>query len=279
MSELACETDWRQRILIGGFAPATLHDWPGRQTATIFLRGCPWRCAYCHNPQLQRRGREPGLCWADIEARLNDPRTALEGVVFSGGEACVDRHLPDAIAAVAAMGFRVGLHTNGAYPDRLAAILPLLDWVGFDLKTDYDHYDALTGAPGSGARASESARLIVASGIEHEFRLTWHHSIMTEEAALLAGHFAHYLGARRFVLQQFRPEGVRPDAQPGVSDVPMHLIAALAALFEDFALRRELCGLAEPLACTSDRIRGGNTDRSAITSAPADDQSRPFDQH
>ncbi len=102
---------------------------------------------------------------------------------------------------------------------------------------------------------------------------------MTEEAALLAGHFAHHLGARRFVLQQFRPEGVRPDTQPGASDVPMHLITALAAQFEDFALRRELCGLAEPLACVPERIPNENTDRSAITSAPADDQSRPFDQH
>lgn len=30
----------------------SLHDGPGIRT-TVFLKGCPLRCAWCHNPESQ----------------------------------------------------------------------------------------------------------------------------------------------------------------------------------------------------------------------------------
>ena len=44
----------------------SLHDGPGIRTA-VFLKGCPLRCQWCHNPESQSRGREisfrgRGLC-------------------------------------------------------------------------------------------------------------------------------------------------------------------------------------------------------------------------
>lgn len=35
----------------------SLHDGPGIRTA-VFLKGCPLRCQWCHNPESQSRGRE-----------------------------------------------------------------------------------------------------------------------------------------------------------------------------------------------------------------------------
>lgn len=35
----------------------SLHDGPGIRTA-VFLKGCPLRCVWCHNPESQSRGRE-----------------------------------------------------------------------------------------------------------------------------------------------------------------------------------------------------------------------------
>lgn len=34
-----------------------MHDGPGVRTV-VFLKGCPLRCAWCHNPEMQRSGRE-----------------------------------------------------------------------------------------------------------------------------------------------------------------------------------------------------------------------------
>lgn len=35
----------------------SLHDGPGIRT-TVFLKGCPLRCIWCHNPETWKRGRE-----------------------------------------------------------------------------------------------------------------------------------------------------------------------------------------------------------------------------
>lgn len=235
---------WSQRILLGGFTPLTAVDWPGRQAATIFLSGCPWRCPYCHNPRLQRRQRDSLLAWETIMETLCARRQVIDGVVFSGGEPTADSTLPEAVAAVKALGFPIGLHTSGAYPERLTKVLPLLDWVGFDLKTDYASYDALTGARGSAARVTQSARQIVASGVAHEFRLTWHHEVLSEDAAVLAAHFAQHLGARRFVLQEYRVDGVADGTGLAPhAPIPARVVAQVRGLFADCEVRGEICGL------------------------------------
>ncbi len=54
--------------------------------------------------------------------------------MFSGGEPTAHAELGAAIDAVRALGFDIGLHTSGAYPRRLARVLPKIDWVGIDVK-------------------------------------------------------------------------------------------------------------------------------------------------
>ncbi|SDE68599.1 anaerobic ribonucleoside-triphosphate reductase activating protein [Rhodospira trueperi] len=203
-------------LRVGGLARFSTVDWPDRLTATVFLRGCPWRCPYCHNPDLLTAdGPGEDIPWADVLAFLEQRRGLLDGVVVSGGEPTAQRGLSDALDAVRALGFAVGLHTGGPWPDRLAAVLPPLDWVGFDVKAPFEEYAAITGVPGSGERARDSLRRLIASGVPFEARTTVHPALL-EAAALdrLADDLAA-MGVRDLVLQHARPTAALPTDPDG----------------------------------------------------------------
>lgn len=157
---------------IGGLTPFTTIDYPGKLAAVLFCQGCPWRCGYCHNQHLLPFKKQVVIVWQDLLQLLEQRRGLLDAVVFSGGEPTMQPSLPVALEEVRGMGFLTGLHTGGAYPDRLAACLPHLDWVGMDLKATFELYDEITGVAGSGNAAEQSALLLRQSGVSHQFRTT-----------------------------------------------------------------------------------------------------------
>ncbi|MBI2313896.1 MAG: anaerobic ribonucleoside-triphosphate reductase activating protein [Betaproteobacteria bacterium] len=228
-------------LAIGGITPLSTTDYPGRLAAVVFCQGCAWHCRYCHNTHLIPRRVENVLRWSAARGFLERRRGLLDAVVFSGGEPTLQARLPDALADARAMGFKVGLHTAGSYPVKLAAALPLVDWVGMDVKAPFDCYDRVTQARGSGRRARESAELLIGSGVDHEFRTTVHPALLGAEDLLGLADSLAALGATRFVLQEFRPTGCRDTElldsterfTPGEG-----LLAALGSRFADFTVRR-----------------------------------------
>ena len=188
-------------------------DWPGELVATVFCQGCPWRCGYCHNTHLLQADRPGEVAWRSVTEFLRQRIGLLDGVVFSGGEPTLQHGLAAAMRETRALGFRVGLHTAGPYPDRLNEVLALVDWVGFDVKAPFDDYPRLTGVPGSGARARESLLRLLASGVAYEVRTTVPPDL-PEAATLrnLAGSLAD-LGVAHYALQACRPTGGK-DAHP-----------------------------------------------------------------
>lgn len=199
------------RLVVGGLTPFSTIDYPGRLAAVVFCQGCPWRCSYCHNPQLQQ-STGSGPSWPQLRDWLASRRALLDGVVFSGGEPLVQPGLPAALAEVRAMGFAVGLHTAGIYPRRLAATLPNLDWVGFDVKAPFDDYRVIAGIA-SGHAARRSLQLLLESGVAYELRCTLAPALDSAAIGRLAAELA-CLGAVRLVLQ-----GCRDSDRPGT---PIH---------------------------------------------------------
>jgi pyruvate formate lyase activating enzyme len=197
-------------LRIGGFERWSTCDWSGELTATVFCQGCSWACPYCHNPHL-RPACGGGISWAVVAAFLKTRRGLLDGVVFSGGEPLLQSALHDAMAEVRATGFRIGLHTGGPSPSRFAHVLPLVDWVGFDIKAPFAEYEAVTGASNSGEAALESLMLLLHSGKAYELRTTVHPRLLDDAALLRLNADLAALNVGPTKIQPFRPQGCADD--------------------------------------------------------------------
>ena len=194
-------------LRVGGLARLSTCDWPGELVATVFCQGCPWHCAYCHNPHLLPASSAGPIDWSSVLSFLHARRGLLDGVVFSGGEPTLQAALPEAVATVRSLGFRIGLHTAGPYPDRLSRLLPLLDWIGFDVKASFAEYDRITGVPGSGDVARDSLLRVLASGVAFETRTTVHPDLLTPPMVKRLRNELTSLGVATHTLQPFRALG------------------------------------------------------------------------
>lgn len=217
-------------VKLGGLTPLSLTDFPGALSAVLFCQGCPWACVYCHNPHLMAADAPAGTDWDSVRGFLRRRAGLLDAVVFSGGEPTLQSGLAGAMREVRAMGFRIGLHTAGPYPERLAEVLPLVDWAGFDVKARFEDYDRISGVPGSGDKARESLRLLVESGVDHECRTTVHPSLFTAPELAELSESLVAAGARRHVLQGFRAAGCRDGELNSAADA-----AAVSRLLEEAA--------------------------------------------
>ncbi len=206
-------------LAIAGLVPLSSVDWPDHLVATVFCQGCPWRCPYCQNSDILD-SRTPGILpWADVAELLGRRRGLLDGVVFTGGEALRQEALLPAMAAVGELGLGVGLHTGGAYPRRLAQVLPLADWVGIDIKAAPEDYREAAGFD-AGGKAWRSLDLVLAEAeartggesaagrpFGYEVRLTVFPGAPAERGFSPFLALLREAGVEHFALQQARTQG------------------------------------------------------------------------
>jgi pyruvate formate lyase activating enzyme len=124
-----------------------IHDGPGIRT-TIFLKGCPLRCAWCHNPeshsleiceyQNQTYGKNYSLSalMSEIRKDLIFFEESDGGITFSGGEPLIQLPFLINIAELCKKeGFHLALDTCGYIPlKEFKKIVPLIDLFLYDLK-------------------------------------------------------------------------------------------------------------------------------------------------
>lgn len=230
-----------RELTVGGLVRLSTTDYPDCLSAVVFCQGCAWRCDYCHNPHLQSAHASTPMRWEAVRAFLQTRRALLDAVVFSGGEPTQQPGLLHAMREARAMGFKIGLHTAGSHPRRLAQVLPLLDWVGMDVKAPFSRYAEITGVERSGERARSSVRLILASGVDYEFRTTVHGRQLTRKDVMALAAELTALGARRYALQEFRAEGcLSPELRQSALERQFDetLAGSLEPQFDEFRVRR-----------------------------------------
>lgn len=149
---------------LGGVVPLSTVDWPGMAVTTIFLRGCPRSCWYCHNKELIKPGKPEEVKLKD----LINPK-CISGVVISGGEPLMQ---PQAVSFIAIYahdrGLKVGLETSGYYPEYLSECLGLglIDKVFLDIKETPGRVKSVD------ERGVDSLRACAMAGVPTEVRIT-----------------------------------------------------------------------------------------------------------
>lgn len=162
---------------------AALHDGPGLRTV-VFLKGCPLRCAWCHNPESQKLQPETGrggkvygreMTVAEVMAVVGADRayyrTSGGGLTISGGEPTVQFAFCLALLKAAReAGIETCLDTCGAMTEvQLRELLPWVDVWHFDYKaTGDEQWRQWTGVPGT--RILANLETLVASGARIRLR-------------------------------------------------------------------------------------------------------------
>lgn len=224
---------------VAGLTPLSTIDYPGELSAVVFCQGCPWRCLYCHNPKLQPFETEAQIAWEDVMCFLKRRTGLLDAVVFSGGEPTMHTDLLTVILEARHLGLKVGLHTAGINPSALRSVLPLVDWVGLDIKSEPTGYRRVTGVARSEMAAMQALKLIMDSGVDYEVRTTMHAAFLSEVALLELAQTLSELGVKRYVVQLFRNVGCNSEdialLGPGSLSVSTH--EKLSGLFPFFSVR------------------------------------------
>jgi pyruvate formate lyase activating enzyme len=196
-------------MIISGFQPLSLLDYPGIIASIIFTQGCPFRCVYCHNPELipiQTADADKIIKEEGLLEQLARRKQIVEGVCITGGEPTIHADLPDFIKKVKRLGMLVKLDTNGVNPRMIEKLIKerLVDFFAMDLKHTWERYSDVIGIRQKNVidTCRETFHLIQDSSIPHEFRTTVYSGFHnTEDLEEIAGQLRE---GERYALQEIR---------------------------------------------------------------------------
>ncbi|MFC1571466.1 anaerobic ribonucleoside-triphosphate reductase activating protein [Candidatus Margulisiibacteriota bacterium] len=188
-----------------GVQKTTLIDFPDEVACTLFLGGCNFRCFYCFNPDLVFN-KDAGIKISEAEALefLTERRSFLDGVCLTGGEPLMAG--PELIAflgKVKALGYKIKIDTNGAYPEVLQEMIDkkLIDYIAMDIKAPLGKYSEVAGVAVDLDKIKSSVELIKQSGLKHEFRTTVFSGLTLDDFEAIGKWLS---GSQKYCLQRIK---------------------------------------------------------------------------
>ena len=196
---------------IVGFTETSLLDWHGRIAAVLWIGGCDFSCPFCHNHKVADDDPNlPEVPWEEISRTLQRKRDWYDGVVLTGGEPLMHPEVFELCQRLKDTGQQVKVDTNGSFPYALKTLVEqqLVHAVAMDVKSPLDsRYARAAGRPVDIAPLRRTIRLLLESGIEHEFRCTLVPDLIKpDDIAAIGGAIK---GAQAVALQEYVPKRAR----------------------------------------------------------------------
>ena len=221
---------------IAGFIKTTLLDWDGMVACTVYLAGCNCRCPSCHNASIVANADDAEALDENIIIQyIKDNTDFIDGVVVSGGEPLMNADLPEFLKKLKDTGVKVKIDTNGMYPEMLDSIIgmKLADSVAMDVKASLnERYSAAAGIDVDIGVLKKSIRLILDSGIDHEFRTTAVPVYVKPDD--IRNICSNIKGAKRYRIHQFRNKVTMDAALSVVDPYPESKLTEMAEIAKEY---------------------------------------------
>jgi len=244
-------------MIFKGIQYESLIEWPGKICTVVFVAGCNFRCPYCHNRDLVLAPEKlPDVGEREILKYLRENRNLLDGLMITGGEPLRGRTFKDLIEfikKVKNIGLKVGIETNGSFPEAILALLgcdpqknlrkgriPTIDYIAMDIKTALREkkYEKAAGVKVCPGKIKKSIDIIMNSGLDYEFKTTAIPGIVSEEDIL---EIARGLkGVKKYVLQQFQPKNTLDKKFEKVKPYPKEWFEKVAENLKKYLTNVEL---------------------------------------
>ncbi len=227
---------------IGGLQKLTLIDFPKRIACTVFLRGCNYRCLFCHNPELvvpEVIEKHLPIPEKDFFQFLKEKKQWLEGVCIGGGEPTVHQGLPDFCKKIKTLGYQIKIDTNGSNPEMLRNLIEknLVDYIAMDIKGPKGKYPKIVGFKNCSKnyllnKIEESVSILKEDKVDYEFRTTVVPKLLTKNDIIK---IVHWLApAKKYVLQNFHKERTIDPQFSQIEPYPEEFLFSLQKIISPF---------------------------------------------
>jgi pyruvate formate lyase activating enzyme len=190
-------------MIIGGVRKLSTLDYPTKLCVTVFVKGCNFRCPFCHNSSLVLVQGDD-VSKAEIFSFLEKRKGLIDAVCLTGGEPLL-YDVGDFLEKVKNEGYLVKLDTNGSFPEKLSALVKsgLVDYVAMDIKNSLPMYSKTAGVDVDVENIKKSVSFLMDGNVDFEFRTTVVKELHSIESIEDIGKWIK--GNEKYYLQGFVP--------------------------------------------------------------------------
>lgn len=180
---------------------SSMIDYPENICTTLFTGVCNFDCEFCYNKGLLK---EKELNFEEeVLPKLLERKDFIDHIILSGGECTIHPDFEKYVNILYDKGFTIGIHTNGYTPEILERVIDKIDYIGMDIKNDFENYNEITKKKVDIEKIKKSVNLILKSGKNYEFRTTVYPKYVNTVNVLEIAKYLKEVGAKKYVLQKY----------------------------------------------------------------------------